>query len=333
MEYINRAGWGSTRAKPTTKIGSVYGIGVHYTYRPEGHSDHALCDDDVRTVQKAHVSGNGWSDIAYSWLVCQHGKIYEGRGWGLRTAANGTNYGNEHFHAVCAITGGPATDAQKRAINEVIAEHGRRYQKNDVKGHRDFKATGCPGDEIYAWIKGGRLVDSLVPPPQPTPTPPPVTSDWKSRLRAKAALHLGANSYEVRILQGTLCAHATDQALWWGQGSLGVFVDGDFGGATQYALSVWQDRTQSLGHERGYAGPDTWAWLGGEAPLLKQGSADTHHVKLMQGLMIAHGMEDQEVDGIFGTATLWRLADWQKRAGLVADGICGPRTWSWFMGV
>ena len=331
MDYTSRAGWGSKYSKPSTKIGVVYGIGVHYTFSPAGHDDHALCDDDVRTVQKGHVTGNGWSDIAYSWLVCRHGTIFEGRGWGIRTAANGTNYGNEHYHAVCVITPGPISDAAKRAVNEVIAEHGRRYQRNEVKGHRDFKATGCPGDAIYAWVKAGRPVDAPPAPPAPAPTPSP--TGWKDRLRAKAQLRQGASGHEVRILQGALAAHATDLALWFSAGDLDKWVDGGFGANTAYSLATWQDRTQGLAHERGWVGPDTWAWLGGEAPTIAVNTTDTHHAKLMQGLMLAHGVVDQEVDGIFGTATLWRLTDWQKRAGLSADGVCGPRTWSWFMGV
>jgi peptidoglycan hydrolase-like protein with peptidoglycan-binding domain len=43
-------------------------------------------------------------------------------------------------------------------------------------------------------------------------------------------------------------------------------------------------------------------------------------VKLMQAAVMPH-------DGIFGTVTDQALRDYQRRHGLVADGICGPATW------
>lgn len=38
-----------------------------------------------------------------SWLVCHHGYRFTGRGLGVRSAAQGTNAGNDSFHAVCFL--------------------------------------------------------------------------------------------------------------------------------------------------------------------------------------------------------------------------------------
>lgn len=67
-------------------------------------------------------------------------------------------------------------------------------------------------------------------------------------------------------------------------------------------------------------------------PTLKRGSKG-QHVRNMQGLLIAHGNK-LAVDGDFGPNTERVLRDWQARTrALAADGICGPATWSWLVGV
>lgn len=251
MEYVSRDGWDANNARRRDKIGDVFGIGVHYTWEPSGTDDHPRCPHDVRTVQNAHMNGRGWSDIAYSWLVCRHGTIFEGRGWGIRTAANGTNWGNEHFHAVCVITSGAFSSAAKRAVNEVISEHGRRYQRNEVKGHRDFKATGCPGDEGYAWLRAGRPLDNQPPAPQPDPNPTPPSPDakWVSVNVNLPVLRRGHDGQHVEALQNLLRI----------KGGQRLAADGDFGPATHDAVLAWQ-RFFGLAAD-GIVGEKTWATL------------------------------------------------------------------------
>lgn len=69
-------------------------------------------------------------------------------------------------------------------------------------------------------------------------------------------------------------------------------------------------------------------------PVLKEG-ASGHYVKIMQALLIVHaGFPGSGVDGQFGPATARSLREWQGRTGkLTADGICGPATWAWLVGV
>jgi hypothetical protein len=67
-------------------------------------------------------------------------------------------------------------------------------------------------------------------------------------------------------------------------------------------------------------------------PVLRRG-AKGMDVRIMQGLLIAHG-NTLAVDGDFGPGTERVLTDWQRRTrALAADGICGPATWSWLVGV
>lgn len=66
-------------------------------------------------------------------------------------------------------------------------------------------------------------------------------------------------------------------------------------------------------------------------PMLRRG-AKGQFVRNMQGLLVANG-QAVSVDGDFGPGTEAGLKAWQKRAGLSADGICGPNTWARLVGV
>lgn len=67
-------------------------------------------------------------------------------------------------------------------------------------------------------------------------------------------------------------------------------------------------------------------------PTLKVGDTG-QHVRNLQGLLVAHG-NPIAVDGAFGPGTQATLTGWQRRTGhLAADGICGPATWAWLIGV
>ena len=170
MQFVSRAEWGAKKPRSITKLDSgVRGMAVHYSSAAaERKEDHTQCDDIVRQIQNYHVNSNGWADIAYNFLVCWHGWVFEGRGWGVRSAANGTDYGNGHWFAVCFLGSDvdnrdDVTDAGRRAIWEVIQECKRRYNVEQTVCHSDLKPTSCPGNELRNWVKTGCPIN--IPPP------------------------------------------------------------------------------------------------------------------------------------------------------------------------
>jgi len=109
----------------------------------------------VRGVQRFHMDTRGWSDIAYSFLYSDDGSIFEGRGWGVRTAATGP--ANGYSHAFCFLGADrdgrdDVTDAGREAVGSLILEAERRYGSQRVSGHRQHMGTSCPGDELMRYI-------------------------------------------------------------------------------------------------------------------------------------------------------------------------------------
>jgi hypothetical protein len=167
---ITRAAWGARPPRSTTPLvaSEQRGVCVHYSASGADRvADHDDCAARVRAIQNFHLDVRGWADGAYSWCVCGHGYRFAMRGLGVRTAANGTNTGNDGYHAVCFlgfdnIGRDDVTGKAKQAITDCIATVRARYPKaTAVRPHSWFKPTACPGDELRAWITAGLSVPTL----------------------------------------------------------------------------------------------------------------------------------------------------------------------------
>ena len=139
--------------------GEVRGVAVHYTgMNADEQRSHRNCPARVRAIQRYHMDEKGWLDIAYNHLFCRHGFVFVGRGFGARSAANGTAESNDHYFAVCflgddSVGRADVTPEARRALQQLIREYRRRYPAaRDVRPHSDFYATACPGDELRAMI-------------------------------------------------------------------------------------------------------------------------------------------------------------------------------------
>ena len=150
MNLVTRAQWGARPTKqPPTPLNPT-GATAHWEGPHMGTFPHTDCAAKVRGIQNFHMDTRGWNDIAYNAIVCPHGTVYEGRGPGVRSAANGTDPGNDNDVAVCYLSGegDPFTPEAAQAMADAmhwLAPGGKRH------AHRDWKPTACPGDTITAW--------------------------------------------------------------------------------------------------------------------------------------------------------------------------------------
>ncbi len=151
-------------------------------------------------------------------------------------------------------------------------------------------------------------------------------------LRPRAAARLGAGLLAVGLVAGPAVqlaaaapAAAADGVLREGdsgpavrrvQAALGVGADGAFGPATALAVRRLQ-RAHGLTPD-GVVGPATRAALGGSG-------STTSRVPRATALRVQRALGISP-DGVFGPVTRATLRDFQRRHGLVVDGIPGPAT-------
>lgn len=166
MQLVSREAWGARppRNREALARNKQLGTAIHYSSSDaDEQADHANCARRVRGIQDFHLDGRGWADIAYSYLACKHGAVYEGRGRGVRTAANGTDAGNDAYHAVCFLGDNTpdrddVTDPGREAIRDAVLHCNAWSAADGVVPHSFFKATGCPGDDLRGWIAKGMPV-------------------------------------------------------------------------------------------------------------------------------------------------------------------------------
>lgn len=240
-KIVSRAEWGAapaTRPGRPWRVGQPTGWTVHWAGVAVPTQPHEKCDDGVRADQRYHL-GNGYSDVAYSFLVCQHGTVYEGRGYEVQSAAN---YGGNSLRLAVQFHGGPGTPfsaATRRAIRSLVYETGPASARGHAIPHRlePSCATTCPGDEITAWVRNGM-------PTEPAPAPSP----------NRPTLRPGDRGPDVRKLQQRL------NSVLGGN----LVADGVFGPFTKRAVRLFQQREKDRGAllvVDGIVGPKTWAAL------------------------------------------------------------------------
>lgn len=176
MQKVSREEWGA-RAPRNVPSGINTQTGTdHWEGTSLGVFAHESCATKVRAIQAFHMDSRGWNDIAYNFVVCPHGFIHVGRDHGIRSAANGTNEGNNQSEATCYL-GGPGdqfTEAGKSALKEINAEI-----SSTIYPHKHWFNTQCPGNEIVDWLDAGQPTTDVVVPTLPPPVS--VNNDQEAR--------------------------------------------------------------------------------------------------------------------------------------------------------
>lgn len=121
------------------------------------------------------ASGRHWVDIAYNFGFWEQ-YIFAGRGYGIRSAAQGSNYGNQNFLAAVYLGGegekpsGRTLDTLDWIINDARENAGVGMR---VAPHSAFNNTTCPGMHVrkHAYLR------NRVPISPPPVIPPELLED------------------------------------------------------------------------------------------------------------------------------------------------------------
>jgi len=153
IEVISRSGWG---AAPPTGQGvrhTIERLTIHHTAGSQ--SAISLVPQRIRDYQAAHM-GNDWPDIAYHFLIDRDGNVYEGRSIDL-AGDTSTDY-DPTGHFVPAMEGDFSVErpsaTQVNSLVALLAWAGQEFgvSADEVRGHRDFASTACPGDLAYGML-------------------------------------------------------------------------------------------------------------------------------------------------------------------------------------
>ncbi|MFF8839673.1 N-acetylmuramoyl-L-alanine amidase [Streptomyces sp. NPDC015130] len=311
------AAWGARPASSPLKILPTppVKIIVHHTATPNVTD---LSQEQAfrlaRSMQNWAMDDRGWIDTGQHFSISRGAYVTEGRHSSLAELQRGTrtveaaHCTGQNTVAIGIENEGTYTSvdprgAQYSALVELCAHICRQYglRAYQIYGHRDFNATECPGDRLYALL-------------------PQLRRDVAARIGGDPTAPLwplvrgGDTGDRVRALQHLLA----------GRGAA-LTADGSFGPATEKAVRDFQTLTHATAD--GLAGNQTWHQL--VAPVRRDASGEA--VRAVQVLLAARGVPTT-VDGLFGAGTQTAVTTFQSGAGLPADGLVDARTFGRLLG-
>lgn len=166
-KLVTREDWGAEapRRRLSVKTENMLGIVAHHT----------VTDDEVekvvqaiKSIQRFHLHGQGWWDVAYNWIISRDGRVWEARGEGVRQGATAANrkkfgssqYANKKYYAVAFLGNYEEDTLTPFAINafrQLREDLMSRGMGAEIRHHREFKVddsciagTLCPGKNVVS---------------------------------------------------------------------------------------------------------------------------------------------------------------------------------------
>ncbi|GAB3558253.1 N-acetyl-anhydromuramyl-L-alanine amidase AmpD [Actinopolyspora lacussalsi] len=304
--------WGARppRSEPVVLARPARKIIVHHTATPNSTDySRAHAFELARSIQDYHMDHNGWIDTGQHFTLSRGGHVTEGRHHSLTAFDGGGS------HVVSAHTRGQnrlAVGIENEGTYNSVAFPSTQYDKlvelcvalcssygiepYEIYGHRDFNATDCPGDRLYALL--GQLRADVAASVGGDPT----GVSWP-------LLRPGDEGERVRMLQHLLNEHGA-----------ALTTDGIYGPATESAVGDFQRSTGAI--VDGLAGNQTW----------NQAVRDRANGDSGPAVRAVQQRLGTTVDGIFGPVTESAVRNFQQARGLRVDGVVDARTWDELVG-
>jgi N-acetylmuramoyl-L-alanine amidase len=158
LEVICKGAWGGEPAEGRFRRHTVTRLTVHHSGSVFRRNRKA--PEQVRSIQAYHQS-RGFPDIAYHFIVDRHGNVYKGRpSWARPDSFTGYNT-RGHLTVMCLgnFSQQSVPVAQLAALRDVLAWAVTNLDVpiRRIRGHRDYVATACPGNDLYRLVANGSL--------------------------------------------------------------------------------------------------------------------------------------------------------------------------------
>ncbi|WP_231104665.1 peptidoglycan recognition protein family protein [Haloechinothrix halophila] len=286
-------------------------IVVHHTVT-ENSADYSLehAFSLARSIQNYHMDNNGWIDSGQHFTISRGGYMTEGRHESLDALRNGSKFvesahcRGQNRMAVGIENEGTYTSEALRtehysALVELCVYLSEQYgiDPYEIYGHRDFNATTCPGDELYAMLPTLRGDVAATVGGDPTGVSWPIS-------------RAGDSGERVRSVQYLLNEHGDS-----------IMVDGIFGPNTEDAVRNFQSGVGAA--VDGIVGNQTW----NQAVRDRERGSSGQAVRAVQSQLSSRGYQIA-VDGLFGPNTESAVTEFQSNNRIRANGVVDARTWS-----
>ncbi len=154
-----REEWGAAKIRadhvPMTPITSIT---VHHSAMPAPSSYGTV--GQLKQIQDIHTQDKGWADVGYHFLIDPTGRVWEGRRLMYQGAHAGgaANIGNVGVCLLGNFENHNAPQAQLEGLSSLVEALRGQFDiaKSEVRTHREWKATACPGAHLHSAVLGYR---------------------------------------------------------------------------------------------------------------------------------------------------------------------------------
>lgn len=159
LNIVKRADWGWKALKDTLPQQQIKRITIHHGGVEFNDSTHVQAH--VRELQDWSRSEKHWIDIPYHFMIDLQGTIYEARPINYPGDTN-TDY-DPRGHALIEVMGNYEVQklkpVQLKALVHLTAFLARTFgvDTSDVRGHKDYTETLCPGKDLYRYLQDGTI--------------------------------------------------------------------------------------------------------------------------------------------------------------------------------
>ncbi|GAA3992712.1 hypothetical protein GCM10022247_09850 [Allokutzneria multivorans] len=165
---VNCAGWSARPAKSTPQLlgHKPTVLIVHQTESPNSTDySKAHAYSLARSVQNHHMNSNGWIDSGQQFTISRGGHILEGRHRSLAALKGGKQHvlgahvgGHNSTHIGIENEGTYHTAKPPEQLwaslvtmcAYICQQYGIKVA--NIKGHRDYNSTDCPGNKLYSML-------------------------------------------------------------------------------------------------------------------------------------------------------------------------------------
>ena len=156
-QVFSRRAWGAAAARGSQQKHNPNRVTVHHTV---GHKrqDTTGAVGEMRGMQRFHMSGHGWNDIGYHFVLDGTGRVFEGRHADVVGAHVGAaNQDNIGVAVMGNYNRDNLNDEQKTSLRRLITFLALRYgsdtaRKEFIRGHHHYMRTACPGSHILDFL-------------------------------------------------------------------------------------------------------------------------------------------------------------------------------------
>lgn len=155
LRVYSRADWGARAPRCASGSMNPVRATIHHTVTPT--NDSMSPQARLRQIQAFHMDSRGWCDIGYNYLISRDGRVWRARGpTTVGAHVSNANTGNIGVSFMGTHTSTPVTGTQMcsaaRLLRRLHEAYGISLARSNIKGHRQYGGTACPGNALYDQI-------------------------------------------------------------------------------------------------------------------------------------------------------------------------------------